>query len=236
MERARAKSRFFRGFAYFQGFARRKISSSVVRRPRRRRRSVTSIADDNRRQFPLAELPFETGARGGSKGGGTKAASQVFLQAFPNLGCFRPSFSKQSFGRFVGFQGVASLKNLNDVAPNFLRLPASLQPYSSRRRAAFRRPPRRIRSRCARRFASGYVAARLKAHSWRSSGPDRENFEPSRYSGFWKYISIIFRKEAALDHHCEFVPACGGSPWMKRATRRQPPQRHGRARMGAFCQ
>jgi hypothetical protein len=77
---------------------------------------------------------------GGSEGGGTKAAaSQAFLQAFPNLGCFRPSFSKQSFGRFVGFQGVASLKNLNDVSPNFFVAPASLQPYSRRHRAAFRR-------------------------------------------------------------------------------------------------
>jgi hypothetical protein len=46
-----------------------------------------------------------------SKGGGMRAASHAFLQAFPNLGCFCPSFSKQIFGRFVGFQGVASLPN-----------------------------------------------------------------------------------------------------------------------------
>src|SRR5271168_429960 len=77
---------------------------------------------------PLAALPFETDATGRSKGGRTKATSQAFLQAFPNLGCFRPSFfrpsfSKQIFGRFVGFQGVASIKNLNDVPPNFLWLP-----------------------------------------------------------------------------------------------------------------
>ena len=26
--------------------------------------------------------------------------------------------------------------------------------------------------------------------SWRASDPDRENFEPSRYSGFWKEISL----------------------------------------------
>jgi hypothetical protein len=65
---------------------------------------------------------------GGSEGGGTKAASQAFLQAFPNLGCFRPSFSKQSIGRFVGFQGVATLKNLNDVSPNFLWLPPPFSP------------------------------------------------------------------------------------------------------------
>src|SRR5277367_2002624 len=69
----------------------------------------------------------------------------AFVQAFPKLGCFRPSFSKQSFGRFVGFQGVASLKNLNDLAPNFLRLPppfsripAGATPHSA--------APRRMRS------------------------------------------------------------------------------------------
>jgi hypothetical protein len=50
-------------------------------------------------------------AAGSSKGGGTKAASQAFVQAFPNLGCFCASFSKQIFGRFVRFQEVASLKN-----------------------------------------------------------------------------------------------------------------------------
>src|SRR5271167_1550168 len=33
------------------------------------------------------------------------------LQAFPNLGCFSPSFSKESFGRFVGFQWIARLPN-----------------------------------------------------------------------------------------------------------------------------
>jgi hypothetical protein len=64
----------------------------------------------------------------------------VFLQAFPKLGCLAPSFSKQIFGRFVGFQGVASLKNLNDVSLQiFWAAPASLQPYSRRHRAAFRR-------------------------------------------------------------------------------------------------
>jgi hypothetical protein len=33
------------------------------------------------------------------------------LQAFPNLACFRPSFSKESFGGFVEVQGVASPQN-----------------------------------------------------------------------------------------------------------------------------
>jgi hypothetical protein len=36
---------------------------------------------------------------------------QAFLQAFPNLGCFAPSFSKDSFGGFVGFQVVTRLPN-----------------------------------------------------------------------------------------------------------------------------
>jgi hypothetical protein len=43
----------------------------------------------------------------------------AFVQAFPNLGCFAPSFSKQIFGGFVGFQWVASLKNLKDVLSKF---------------------------------------------------------------------------------------------------------------------
>jgi hypothetical protein len=65
------------------------------------------------------------------------AALLAFFQAFPNPGCFAPSLSKQIFGRFVGLQGVASLKNLNDVSPNFFcgsRLPS----------AVFPTPPRRI--------------------------------------------------------------------------------------------
>jgi hypothetical protein len=45
---------------------------------------------------------------GGS--GGIKAASKLFLQAFPNFGLFPPSFSKESFGGFVGFQWLASLQ------------------------------------------------------------------------------------------------------------------------------
>jgi hypothetical protein len=62
----------------------------------------------------------------------------AFFQAFPNPGCFAPSFSKQIFGRFVGFQGVASLKNLIDVSPNFFwppppfsRIPDAATPHSA---------------------------------------------------------------------------------------------------------
>src|SRR5277367_2566529 len=111
---------------------------------------------------PVAELPFETGATGGRKGGRTKAASQAFLQAFPNLGCFRPSFSKQIFGRFVGFQGVASLKNLNDVSPNFLWLPppfSRIPDAAAPHFADSRRSRTAVRGFVLRRVADWFIAA-----------------------------------------------------------------------------
>src|SRR5277367_2006154 len=86
----------------------------------------------------LPQFGRRTAAR--SKGGGIEADRQAFWQAFPNLACFAPSISKECFGGFVGFQGVASPKNLNDVPPNFFVAPASLQLYSRRLRAVFRRP------------------------------------------------------------------------------------------------
>src|SRR5271155_5963402 len=39
------------------------------------------------------------------------AGLQAFLQAFPNLGCFAPRISKESFGGFVEFQRVTRAKN-----------------------------------------------------------------------------------------------------------------------------
>jgi hypothetical protein len=59
--------------------------------------------------------------RGAVGGGGIKAASKAFLQAFPNLACFCPSFSKQSFGHFVGFQWVARAKNQKGSDSKFFR-------------------------------------------------------------------------------------------------------------------
>jgi hypothetical protein len=47
------------------------------------------------------------------------ASSKLFLQAFPNLGCFAPSFSKHFLGGFVGFHWVASLPNPKCPSPNF---------------------------------------------------------------------------------------------------------------------
>ena len=68
-----------------------------------------------------------------------RAASQAFPQAFPNLGCFGPSFSKESFGRFVGFQGVASLPNRKYGLSKSFVAPAPFRPPSSRPRTTFGR-------------------------------------------------------------------------------------------------
>jgi hypothetical protein len=62
-------------------------------------------------------------------GSGARHRLQAFLQAFPNLGCFSPSFSKESFGRFVGFQWVARLPNPKSPLPNIL-----LSPWARRTR------------------------------------------------------------------------------------------------------
>jgi hypothetical protein len=172
--------------------------------------------------FRARRAPVRDGRGGGSKGGRTKAASQAFLQAFPNLGCFCPSFSKQSFGRFVGFQGVASLKNLNDVSPNFLWLPPPFSRNPDRRRAAFRRPRHLVRARSAVR--AGLRCSLVEGIFMAEERSGSREFEPSRYSGFWKHISIIFRKEAAFDRHCErgeaiHGPAAARSP---NSPRKQP--------------
>jgi hypothetical protein len=70
------------------------------------------------------------------RAGGSLASSKHFCQAFPNLACFCPSFSKDFFGDFVGFQEVTRFPNLNVRLPNFL--PFSIRCNS--RRAP--RPPR----------------------------------------------------------------------------------------------
>jgi hypothetical protein len=41
-----------------------------------------------------------------------KGTLQAFFQAFPKIACFAPSFSKQSFGGFVEFQGITRLPNV----------------------------------------------------------------------------------------------------------------------------
>jgi hypothetical protein len=61
---------------------------------------------------PLAGwMPGWPGSRASAhraEGGEIMARLLAFFQAFPKSGSFSPSFSKESFGGFVGFQGVAS--------------------------------------------------------------------------------------------------------------------------------
>jgi len=52
-------------------------------------------------------------AAGGGGSGEIKAASNLFLQAFPNCRLLSPSFSKESFGDFVAFQEIARPLNRN---------------------------------------------------------------------------------------------------------------------------
>ena len=65
---------------------------------------------------------------------------QTFLQTFPNLTCFSPSFSKESFGGFVKFQRVTRVPNPKSPFPNFSSLPPpfglvpnALAPHSASR-------------------------------------------------------------------------------------------------------
>jgi hypothetical protein len=48
---------------------------------------------------------------GGSQRWRNKGALQAFFQVSPKIACFAPSFSKQIFGGFVGFQWVTRLPN-----------------------------------------------------------------------------------------------------------------------------
>jgi hypothetical protein len=96
----------------------------------------------NMRRIPAADdgrAVVRDQRRGAVGGGEIKAASKTFLQAFPNPGCFCPSFSKQSFGQYVGFQWVTRVKNQKVPPSKFFVLSASFQPHSRRRRACFRR-------------------------------------------------------------------------------------------------
>src|SRR5271155_4797943 len=61
---------------------------------------------------PRNDDPARSEAAGGrSQRWRNKGALQAFFQASPKLACFAPSFSKQIFGGFVGFQWVTSFPN-----------------------------------------------------------------------------------------------------------------------------
>ena len=62
---------------------------------------------------PRNDDPARSEAAGGrSQRWRHKGALQAFFQASPKLACFAPSFSKQSFGGFVRFQGVTRFPNV----------------------------------------------------------------------------------------------------------------------------
>src|SRR5271170_526197 len=58
---------------------------------------------------------------------------QAFWQAFPNLGCFCPRISKDSFGGFVGFQRVTRVPNPKCPPPNFFASAAARRARRARR-------------------------------------------------------------------------------------------------------
>jgi hypothetical protein len=120
--------------------------------------------------------------RRGGGDGEIMAGHLAFLQAFPNLACFAPSFSKQSFGGFVGFQGVASLQNPKCSLPNFLPLPPSFN------RIPDATPPHSVGSRRRGSSADGiggsdvFIAGLIRAGA---------NSQPSMNSTYWKEMSTF---------------------------------------------
>src|ERR1700729_2544738 len=58
--------------------------------------------------IPLDRRPLV----GGGQRWRNKGALQAFFQASPKVACFAPSFSKEIFGGFVGFQRVTRLPNV----------------------------------------------------------------------------------------------------------------------------
>src|SRR5271170_4933338 len=88
------------------------------------------------------------GACGGGGDGEIMAGSKSFLQAFPNLRLFSPSFSKESFGGFVEFQRVtrvpkfqtqkAPFPNFSLRPPPFGLVPKAVAPHSADSAVAIR--------------------------------------------------------------------------------------------------
>jgi hypothetical protein len=63
---------------------------------------------------------------------GRVARRQGFFQAFPNLSLFSPRISKESFGDFVGFQGVAKTQNRKSVLAKYFVFSLGSKPIARR--------------------------------------------------------------------------------------------------------
>src|SRR5271168_1429484 len=98
-----------------------------------RRRRVTLLAAGAHALADVGDECFREERKWRNKGG-----LQAFLQVFPNLRLFCARISKESFGGFVGFQGVTRVANPKELFPNFFVAVASFRPHSRRRRAGFR--------------------------------------------------------------------------------------------------
>jgi hypothetical protein len=59
---------------------------------------------------PLAGLPFETGATGGSKGGRTKAASKLFCKLFQIQAVFVQAFPNKALAVLWDFKELQASK------------------------------------------------------------------------------------------------------------------------------
>ena len=91
---------------------------------------------DSRRRGGGCELTrkLSAGPRAqASAGASDRLPLQAFCQAFPNLGCFCPRISKDSFGGFVGFQRVTRVPNPKCPSPNFFASAGSQNPPPAER-------------------------------------------------------------------------------------------------------
>jgi hypothetical protein len=122
-------------------------------------------AAESRRPSKLFAKPFQK--------------QRVFLQAFPK----KALVVLWDFNELQGLQTqMVRLQIFSSRRPPFSLAPDAVAPHF----AASRRGASRTLSRSRRLRRDGWGT-----RSWRSSDLDREDFEPSRYSGFWKEISLI---------------------------------------------
>jgi len=127
--------------------------------------------------------------------GGIVAALQTFLQAFPNSACFSASISKESFGVFVEFQGVARVPNHKRCVSkptSFCLIPDSVAPHSA--------ASRRTRSRLARDCVAGGRRGTFHDSGFGEGSGLVERYghreiEHSKNSDYWKEK---FRQKSAL--------------------------------------